>query len=235
MGIIVINLFISNFIAGINYFITMFDTRKYYLLCEIQGFFSQYSALATYLWTASIGYSLYKIVLKEIRNPNYLLKYFIVINWGLPLITSIFLLCMQYYAVSGSWCWITAEAPYYRFFLLYIWLFVVFFYLVMVLVLLVRKIRKSGIESGRNPHAVYKSASTIVERTIFYLVVFILISSVGFIQRIYDLFNPNPNFALTLFQTIGTPLRGLCNSLVYIYVNHQILAQYIWHKKKKLK
>jgi len=231
IGIVVFNISIADFL---NTFALLFDANNTSVsVCNFQAFMGQFASLAGIIWVACLCVTIYVLLVKLDRNPKYLLKYFIAIGWGFPLLTAIYMLATDGYGNAGPWCWMLSTRVVERFLLYYNFVFLDFIITIAVLAIAWYKVRMTAIEAGRSNSTVKNLTIIFAKRAVKYIFVFLICYTASIVNRIENAINPNTSvFWLTCLQATLFPLHGLLNGIVFGNNNYNKMHTVILNKLK---
>lgn len=108
----------------------------------------------------------------------------------------------------GLWCWIIESAKVERFFYYYFPLAFVLVMNVILVILIQRYFRYSTTVSS----AQYL---LVTSRVKMYLGIFAFVRIWSILDRVADVFSPEPIFALALLHALFSPMQGFANAIVY--------------------
>ncbi|GAM19082.1 hypothetical protein SAMD00019534_022570, partial [Acytostelium subglobosum LB1] len=185
-------------------------------LCNAQGAGLLFFLTSSYLWTMCISISLFMVFFLNRYELGHLLKWFHLVCWGVPSVTTLISLIAGAFGQFGSWCFIADPTSTIRLFY-YLPLVFVFFVNLFVFICIRLKI-------SQHSNSIVSRVNIIVS---FYLVAFALSQLPTVINSIQTFSDPkHPLFPLFVFQLLLQPLQGFFNCIVY-GVNEGFIMHYI--------
>eukprot|EP00462_Mataza_sp_D1_P018222 CAMPEP_0175143112 /NCGR_PEP_ID=MMETSP0087-20121206/13232_1 /TAXON_ID=136419 /ORGANISM="Unknown Unknown, Strain D1" /LENGTH=293 /DNA_ID=CAMNT_0016427107 /DNA_START=14 /DNA_END=895 /DNA_ORIENTATION=+ len=185
--------------------------------CQFQAIVISFFGLSSIFWAISIAFTLHKAFLQEAESfaPNRIHEHstkYHVICWVVPLVLTLLPLFTDSYGDTGGWCWIKGNQSKHvawRFFQLYIWLWLGVGYNIYVFLNIHKKIRViAGNMQG--------SGAKMANRLKLYPVVLIVCHLFGTINAIYEAVHGGKMvYELNLLAVIFGTSMGLFNALVY--------------------
>ncbi|GAM26177.1 hypothetical protein SAMD00019534_093520, partial [Acytostelium subglobosum LB1] len=185
--------------------------------CYLYAVDITFGSFSCWMWTLCLAISIYIVIVQIHVVPDRFEKYYMIVSWGLPLISCIIMVSTPNLVSNvGSWCWIGAKYPGYRFGLFYIPFFVIF--------------AAAAIMVGLTSHYTYKVLTSGISKTveskhgayqfklINYIIVFLICWVFAVVNRILNAFNLYP-YATNLLHTYLSVSHGFYASLVFIYNN----------------
>eukprot|EP01125_Pyxidicula_operculata_P000401 TRINITY_DN10432_c0_g1_i1.p1 TRINITY_DN10432_c0_g1~~TRINITY_DN10432_c0_g1_i1.p1 ORF type:complete len:286 (+),score=18.94 TRINITY_DN10432_c0_g1_i1:89-946(+) len=179
------------------------------ILCNLQGAGLQFTNIAGACWFLCIAIHMYLIVFKD-YTPAQLEKYFVIpshiFSWGLPLLSTVVVLCYPGMTYKIMWCWVPQIDS-------GVWEWV-FFYgpiLVFLTVVAIIWILSTISVCKRDPK---RKTRTYLTQTL--VGVFLIFTSyiIQVSHRIYNVFYPN-GFLFQEFHVIANGLLGTLAFLVF--------------------
>eukprot|EP01119_Soliformovum_irregulare_P016819 TRINITY_DN4921_c0_g1_i1.p1 TRINITY_DN4921_c0_g1~~TRINITY_DN4921_c0_g1_i1.p1 ORF type:complete len:345 (-),score=37.65 TRINITY_DN4921_c0_g1_i1:30-1037(-) len=194
--------------------------------CDISAAALEGFQLSSILWMACIAHTVNRVIRLKDDEVERFEKFYHIICWGVPLGIDIFLWVRGLFTDAGIWCWIVANPAYYRFIFFYCILWIVFVYNVYVAIMISLSLRR---ERGS---MIYGSAGPVSSNSIqmtfrWLLIAYFLAWLPGTINRIQNIFSPEPIFWLYALHAFCVPLQGFFDALIYGF-NDEIRQQ--WHE-----
>ncbi|OMJ87985.1 hypothetical protein SteCoe_10138 [Stentor coeruleus] len=184
--------------------------------CIAQAFLIEFGSISGLLWTSIIAFCLYCVVVQEINNIKKYHMFMILIGYILPIFIAALPQMTNSYGEDNGWCWIKQE--YYRF----LWR-IGGFYAIMVIVLffnaicyykIIREIRYE-IELLTDSDHEISDKQKLFSRFRMYPLVIVICYLPLLCKRIYEIFNDDSIYWLTIFSVITTSAIGILNAIVY--------------------
>jgi len=180
--------------------------------CMMQGIGMQYFASAIVFWWFASAVNLYLALVKNLDTSSF--KWYIhAFCWGIPLITTIFPIPLNYFGYIGIWCWINDSKAQFIFLYAYMGLFCVIGVALWILIFIyiTHVSRKTvGLRSTvKQPYSYH------IVRYIIFLLCFILIFSFLFAYRVYDALHANPPYFVMMMHVICVGVQGIVAFLTF--------------------
>jgi hypothetical protein len=174
----------------------------------------QFGGMCNIIWNSAIAYLLYQwIVLKQnAEKLDKKIKIIVSVCVLLSLVNATYLLFDDSYGDATLWCWIDSDHEWYRFFFLYLFLLVSWFFNAIILHLVSRAI--SNHNQPNSQHLALAEAE-IQNKLRQYLFVFILSWFFGLFNRLMQFILDHPIFITSLLHAFFVPLQGFLNSICY--------------------
>lgn len=200
------------------------DPRGGSFACSLQSFVSQFSTVASVLWTAAIAFVLWKAVVNrslEAASIPGLERRLHALVWGCSFVLMLLPLIDNSYGEAGTWCWIknTTAGKALRLVVFYIplWLTVgfncvMYYYVGRTLRRTKQLLSMAGVKSDSSS----VKAIQIVQRLGYYPVILMGVWIVPTINRIQNWIAPNsPVAALYIIAAITSSSGGVANAVAY--------------------
>ena len=187
-----------------------YDSASNEPICILQSYLLTIITLESVIWTLIICIFIYLSVVKKLACDCYVTKTFVLLSFFcifislVPFTTSNF----SNYASRLGWCWLKSD--FYKFVLLYIPLWIIFFVNTAIYVIVIKTLRCEL--DGFEDTDVKKS---IIRKLRFYPVLLIVSFTPVTILRITQFMNHKPHEALIILSGVFTCLNGCFNFVVY--------------------
>jgi len=166
--------------------------------------------LASFLWIGAIVYTVYLVLVQDIgrKIESYLPRY-LLICWGIPLLSVVWIAIFGRFGDAGWACWIPRSYPWLRFFWYYFPLGLVFVYTAYM--------NCCGGLSSAVLNVSHRAR--LNSRLRLYSAVFLVIRLPSVINRVLDLFLAEPTFVFSLLHAMFSPLQGFANACVFGFIS----------------
>eukprot|EP00245_Coleochaete_scutata_P003058 TRINITY_DN1436_c0_g2_i1.p1 TRINITY_DN1436_c0_g2~~TRINITY_DN1436_c0_g2_i1.p1 ORF type:complete len:317 (+),score=43.52 TRINITY_DN1436_c0_g2_i1:235-1185(+) len=193
-------------------------------MCYLQGYTTQFFSVASFLWTTTIAFTLYRTVVKHKADVEGLHLPFHLYVWGTSFVMTVIPMLANDYGPAGAWCWVqneTLSGKLLRFvtFYLPLWAAIIFngsiyFQVIRMLNFTVR------MAAGMSDRSKLNESVKIDPRTMtkwgYYPVILIACWAFGTINRIQAFVEPSqPVFWLYCLHIATGSLMGLVNAVAY--------------------
>lgn len=204
--------------------------------CTFQGWKAHMFGLAIQIWCTFLGLNLLlqmKFFWDDRRCRATVVKYH-AIAWGIPFILATIPAAQNFMVPLGTFCWIKSEEPGWRFWTLYIPLWINFginFYIIFKIIRLLRQVLASLPEGMSSADKIKGHYRFVTCQTLMFVFAGMICWSVSTINRILQAFGVHDQdipFEMFFFQGLLLPLQGIFNLLVYVAPVH--LQQFCCHK-----
>ncbi|EAL70653.1 hypothetical protein ACTFIW_012028 [Dictyostelium discoideum] len=193
--------------------------------CYLYAIVITYGSFACWLWTLCLAISIYMLIVKREPEPERFEKYYYLLCWGLPLISTIVMLAKNTVQFVGNWCWIGVSFTGYRFGLFY-GPFLFIWAISAVLVGLTSRytyvVIHNGVSDNKEKHLTYQF------KLINYIIVFLVCWVFAVVNRIVNGLNMFPP-ALNILHTYLSVSHGFWASVTFIY-NNPLMWRYFGAK-----
>ena len=208
---------IADFIFTISFLI---PSNQGEILCQTAAFVKTHGCLSSVLWSAIIAYSLYKTVFYPEEDLEAKERRFLLIGFGIPILTAITPFIFDMYGQAQGWCWIKIDESSDYNIALGISLRLATFYLPLWIIIPINLyIYTSVIKHIKNEIEYTDEQSDFRQALILRLGSYPLILVICFlpatVKRIYDFADPDSNFVLSLIGGVFMALQGLFDAIVY--------------------
>jgi len=194
--------------------------------CTFQGWRFHFFGLATQIWCTFLGLNLLlqmKFFWDDSQCRAAMAKYH-AIAWGIPFILATIPTARHVMEPLGTWCWIKLEEPGWRFWTLYIPLWINFginFYIIFKIVRLLRQVLASLPGDMCKADKIKRHFRFITCQTLMFVFAGMICWSISTINRILQAFgDDNIPFEMYFFQGLLLPVQGIFNLFVYVAPVH---------------
>jgi len=180
--------------------------------CIAQGWLLQFSENAVFAWITTIALNLYLVVCWHLPTNRFEKFYHLgVWIWAFFVAFIPFASGPNVYDLAGIWCWISKNYPVDRFLLFYVPFLIQCAIVVVLYVLIIKKILRTGQAEGDEQTKV----NLLVARLRAYPIIFFVLYLFPTINRINDAVSSVDSFPLYVLQAITAPSIGLVNAIAY--------------------
>ncbi|KAG6555569.1 hypothetical protein Mapa_002804 [Marchantia paleacea] len=198
------------------------DPREGFL-CYVQGYSTQFFSVASFLWTTTIAFTLYRTVVKHKADVEEFGPAFHAYVWGTAFLMTIIPSIGDDYGPAGAWCWVRTETTagkVLRFMTFYVplWGAILFngavYFQVIRMLKYATRMAVSMADRQRQVEA--RPEMKAMNRWGYYPLILIASWTFGTINRIHDFVEPqNKLFWLYCLHISTASLMGLFNSIAY--------------------
>eukprot|EP00002_Diphylleia_rotans_P004136 TRINITY_DN12990_c0_g1_i1.p1 TRINITY_DN12990_c0_g1~~TRINITY_DN12990_c0_g1_i1.p1 ORF type:complete len:295 (-),score=45.61 TRINITY_DN12990_c0_g1_i1:209-1093(-) len=189
------------------------------VLCQIQAAGTYYFKIVACFWTTSIAYTIYRLIVHMDTACYRFERYFHIINWGVPMIFTSIMFSLEAFGPTVPFCFVDEEHESLRFPMFYGLIFSIIAVDVYLYIQVIRGLQRHVEESGEEfplKHRTFDEAETKVTKRILHIVtIFLATWAMPVANRVYLLFDSNPNFWLYWLHFFLGPLEGFWNGLLY--------------------
>jgi len=227
---LVIILSIADIISSQTY---LWPIESNQILCQVQAVVSSHFTTTSFWLTALIGIHLYLSIKRNLAFAERCTKYLIMFCLAYPTVTSVVLILTHRTGRLDSlpWCFIPKKENDYIWMILRIaviygplwicWILTIVFY-----ILTKREINRTLNRTSIVTRGSLKEFS-IQRKLTFIPIVFALIRLPGTIHRVLNMLSSKDYFPLALLQSIGDPLQGFANGIMYVLFTKKVRECYI--------
>ncbi|EAS07277.1 7 transmembrane receptor (secretin family) protein (macronuclear) [Tetrahymena thermophila SB210] len=205
------------------YFFVLFHVEDNYNLCQVQGFFIQYSNVSSFVVTSVIALNVLLTIVYNRQNPEKYTKYYLFVSFVIPLIIAVIpAIAGKYKNEAPFYCWLDQkDYSYYVvfafvFFYGVLWVSVLFF--IFCLIRVYRYIKFVGLE---------RPAAQFYKKLLNFPVIMMICWLPSTINRIIDWFNEDySTHQWTYFMHICFDiLASILNVCIYGF-NEQVRREF---------
>nr|ACF17591.1 cAMP receptor cAR [Cavenderia aureostipes] len=193
--------------------------------CYLFAIAINYGSLSCWLWTLCLAVSIYLLIVKRIQEAERLEKYYYLICWGLPLISTIIMLAKGLVERVVGWCWIGGQYTAYRFGIFYVPFFIIFATSAVLVGLTCQytyNVIHNGVSDNKDRHITYQF------KLVNYIIVFLVCWIFAVVNRIINSLNIF-DYTCNMLHTYLSISHGFYASLVFIY-NNPLMWRYFGAK-----
>ncbi|KAL2632491.1 hypothetical protein R1flu_003970 [Riccia fluitans] len=198
------------------------DPREGFL-CYVQGYTTQFFSVASFLWTTTIAFTLYRTVVKHKVDLEDFEPAFHIYVWSTAFVMAIIPSIADDYGPAGAWCWVrneTTTGKLLRFMTFYVPLWGAILFNGAVYFQVIRMLeyatRMAVSMADRQRQAEGRPEMKAMNRWGYYPLILIASWTFGTINRIHDFVEPHNKLFWLYYLHISTAsLMGLFNSIAY--------------------
>jgi len=184
--------------------------------CTMDGFFINYFNWAVLAWVACITFNLFWNVARSETSEKFE-KFYHIVCWGFPLVTSCIPLFLDQYGPAGVWCWVEHSAVVTRFALWYVPLWIIILCMFVSYSYTYYVVRRR-VGAGFHGDLTTRDALVKEVRTLMvYPLIYLALSFFPFVLRLHNAFTDEGDdvYFLWVMTVLSAPLQGAVNSVAF--------------------
>lgn len=188
--------------------------------CITSAFFKTHGCLSSILWSAIIAFCLFRTVFREDNELDRKEKLFLLIGFGVPLVTASIPFIFQAYGQAQGWCWIKLDSDNsYDYAIGIVLRLALFFAPLWIIIPINLYIYARVISHLRNnvdcTDEMLELRKSLIVRLSSYPLILVLCFLPISIKRFYEFSDTESDFVLSVIAAVFVSLQGVLDALAY--------------------